>query len=150
MLYCFSFPQVKINLDPWLHLPKHCHSWLSSWFWKLCHFLALTPGNVFGRGVINHPRLTPNHGERPWFGFWWSFASFPLRFAVESPSPSRVGHHSTQGLSDTLSLIQAKPQQKQAVLNPRFWTVRTGHCRKQRFHPSQKVEGGGVRRVVFN
>ena len=52
--------------------------------------------------------------------------------------------------SQTLSLLQAKPQQRQAVLNPPFWTVWTGHFRKQRFHPSQKVEGGAVSRVVFN
>lgn len=51
---------------------------------------------VWQRSHKPPPTPTPRRGERLWFGLWWSFGSFPLSFAVESPSPSSVGRHSTQ------------------------------------------------------
>lgn len=47
------------------------------------------------------PPPTPRRGERLWFGLWWSFGSFPLSFAVESPLHLLWGTTLPSVLSDT-------------------------------------------------
>lgn len=87
-------------------------------------FLALTPGNVFGRESHKPPPPHPApRGERalvwPLVVIWFIPS---LSFAVESPSPSSVGAHSTQcALRHSHCFRLSHSRDRQCSIP--FWTV---------------------------